>query len=501
MKKVAFIALGIIILFGSYLIISHSYATSSTASTPMAARQNRIKFTCPAQEPTWTCTPTGATKCSWEDIKTMLNFGDAKQVLKLANDWRDEKNVTDPANGPWYPYEYFSQEFGSGFIAGAMGLSAGCTPLHYIACRKCFKGDRSAIDKEQVSAIKEMMSWGIESGKIPKHQYVDPFPFNSACQFAGLHDARAVNGPTVELPATIGYLAAENLNPNVIQAMSALHDSAKNDTDGCKRGVYKNTRTKPYQVFIKEIDMGAITHHVGDAQGPGYATAKSTGSLVSGYDRVCIADFYNSFGNSFNDQRGPSFPAFAQRTGGLTKQWDKDEKNSLGYKKIMQIPHDGTHFVENLGYAIVYGLPSFDRYDSVCNIPSNTIDLVSVENMQKDERLASATLLRVLSEQMNINEATDVAVINKYPEDKYTVAFKKHKKDLYPTDDDINDPNVGGVIATCTQTACRYVNANTKKLMLIELTLDKNDTTTVNADLEKTYISEKAYKDFDKDKM
>ena len=379
-----------------------------------------------------------------------------------------------------------------------------------IAVRKCFTGDRSATVNSQVEAIKIMMTWGVDSEKNAKHNYVDPFPFNATCQFAGLHVATAAKGATVEMPASIGYLATENLNPNIIQAMSDLYNKGKNDGSGCKRGSYTNANNKSsYQVFIKELGMDYVGH-VGDAQGERYAKMNST---VSGYDRVCMADFYNSFGNSFNDQRGPSHTAFAQRTGTLTAQWDLDEKNLIGFEKKIQIPHDGTHFIESLGTAIAYGLPIFKNKVVVVESdkkakdrkyatqPSNrqyVIELNEVKNLDKETRFAAATLLGIFSDKTKINQESDIAVLNKYPDDKYIVTFEKNKKDLYPTDQSIAD--VGGVTA-CTPTSCSYVSANVKKLMTIELALDKKDPKDVNNDLDLTYASIYPYKGIEKDRM
>ena len=503
MSKVIFRTLIVTVLFSSCL-----YATQTI--TPEAkARQDRIKFACPTVEPTWTCTATGKTECSIDQIMTMLNFGDAAKVVELANQWANKKNETSPEGKPFYPYEYFSH-FATGY--NTLKTIAGCTPLHYVAVRKCFTGDKSATANAQVEAIKVMMAWGIDSEKNSKRAYGEPFPFNSTCQFAGLHVATAVRGSTVETPASIGYLAAENLNPNVIQAMSDLYNEGKNDANGCTRGSYTGANDKKsYHVFIKEHKMEYVGH-VGDAQGLKYAKTNSN-AWVSGYDRVCVADFYNSFGNSYNDQRGPSHTSFAQRTGTLTPQWDLDEKDLIGFEKKIQIPHDGTHFIESLGTAIAYGLPIFRNQIKLVETgkktkgkqfvtnPSNrqyAIDLSEVKIMDKETRFASATLLNILSDSTKINKASDIAVLNKYPDDKYIVIVEKNRKDLYPTDKSIAE--VGGVIA-CTATSCSYISANVKKLMQIELNLDKQDTKTVNDELDLTYASVYPYTGIEKDRM
>ena len=505
MKKVALIALGVTILFGSYL-----YAETPAKSTPVAiARQNRINFTCPATEPEYTChadadTKNGIAACTENDIAMMLNFGNAIKIVEIADEWAKQKNIDDPDNGPWYAYEYFNQRIKAGNIAGLIGVysKSGCTPLHFIAVRKCFTGNRSVPDSDQIKAIETIMTWGID-GETPNHQKVDPFAFNSACQFTGLHVVTAVRGYLVEMPATIGYLAAENLNPNIIQAMYELYNTAKNDTDGCNRR-YKNTKTKKYQVFIKELATGTAVGHVGDAQGVVnyYTKAKYNSLPVSGYDRVCIADFYNSFGNSYNAERGPTFTAFDQRSATLTKGWDKDERTSLGFKKRIQIPQDGTHFVENLGTAIAYGLPLFERSDNdVYKPPLSVINLNKVQNMDKGTRIASATLMSMLSEKVKISDVSDVAVLNKYPEDKYTVAFKKDNTDVYPTDILLAQRKcVVPKTTTCTPATCNYVSCNVKTLTVIESTLIENDIAAVNSDLDKTY-SKKPYENVEKDRM
>ncbi len=370
-------------------------------------------------------TPSGATdgvnNCDRSDYLFILEHGDASELTRLVNDKTLKWNKSHP------DYQRFAYEtlllnnvfnnLMSKYYNGRNDAVTGCTPLHFIAARRCYSGNKlETIDATQVDAIKEMLTWGPVKNAAGRTEgnYTQPYAVNDLCQIGGYK-----NKKSLEIPKTILYLAVENLNPNVVEAYIKLYGESSCTSVSTNSSKYKKSADEK-SVFMSEQKVTKIVNKDSN-------TPVTTYKAIAGYEGIkpnqgfvglCYADFYNAFGDAVNDQRGLSRLA-------------KNLKRRL-YKAG---PAQET-FDYSLGLAVVYGLPIFTKPESYAsqttrqNIgkeldssakPCQMIDLARMDKLSEPDLAAS----KVILDKFKDIEAKglSLALIKKHPEDRFLVNF------------------------------------------------------------------------------